>query len=51
MESILQLEEALADKSPIGRIRDAHALKLFPLENALKCLDNDRSYAMPYLLP
>jgi hypothetical protein len=51
MKSILQLGEALTDKSPISGMRDAQALMLFTLDNALKCLDNDRSHAMLYLLP
>jgi hypothetical protein len=35
----------------MGKMRDFHALQLFSLENYLKCLQEDRTNELVYLLP
>jgi hypothetical protein len=52
LESLLKLGAALQDKSSIGKMRDSYALKLFSLENCLKCLNaDDQENELMYLLP
>jgi hypothetical protein len=52
LESVLKLGVALQDKSSIGKMRDWYALKLFSLENYLKCLNApDEEKELMYLLP
>jgi hypothetical protein len=52
LESLLKLGAALQDKSSIGKMRDSYALKLFSLENCLKCMDaDDKEKELMYLLP
>jgi hypothetical protein len=48
---LLQLGNALRDKSPLDRMRDSSALQLFSVRNCLICGDNNRFTELLYLLP
>jgi hypothetical protein len=50
-ESLLNLGNALSDKSSIGRMGDPYALRLFSLANCLDCVEKDGDLALLYLLP
>jgi hypothetical protein len=51
LDTILNLGAALRDRSSIGKMRDSYALQLFSLENCLKCLQEDQTNELMYLLP
>jgi hypothetical protein len=50
MERILQLGDTLTDKSPIGAMRDAYAIRLFTFENALKCVQHHNFLGAVYIM-
>jgi hypothetical protein len=51
LETILKLAAALSDRSSIGKRRDPYAFQSFSRENCLKCLEEERSNELMYLLP
>jgi hypothetical protein len=51
LEWVLQLGNALNDRSSIGRMRDSYALQLFALKNCCDCMQKDNDIGLMYLLP
>jgi hypothetical protein len=51
LETLLKLGDTLRDRSSIGKMRDSYPLRLFSLENCLKCLKANQSNELMYLLP
>jgi hypothetical protein len=51
LEALLELGNALSDKSSIGRMRDSYAVQLFSLINCSDCMEKDEDLALLYLLP
>jgi hypothetical protein len=51
LEALLKLGVALQDRSSIGKMRDSYALQLFSLKNCLKCLEQEQTNELMYLLP